>query len=320
MKMDFVAVERGAFAAFLALSLSAYQAPVSSPAEIREGSPPPSEAARTQAPDLTPDELLRNIAARRFTGKPVTIRVTGDSLQFAIEEIRKVSGLSFDIDPAVYELIRKTSSSKNVIIANQMPWDALLDALSKEFGLGIAIVGEGLVLRSIVGGPQRVDVAEPNARLSAWIWILFLALLLAAGTAVILIAVKKAARKQDRTKFALDPGTAEQIKTRILYLFEVEKIHREEDLSLQTLAARLSLPAHHVSWVANEILGQSFSRLVNTYRVDEVKERLRDPKDASRTILDIAFEAGFNTKTAFNKVFKSLTGMTPSEFREKNQG
>lgn len=321
MSMNFASVERRAVAVVLALFLSALQAPVSSPAAIREGSLPSQRAESSPAPDLTPDGLLRNIAARHFTGRPITIRVTGQTLQSAVEAIQKVSGLSIDIDPAVYELIRKTSSNKDVIVANHMPWDALLDVLSREFGLGIAPRGDSLVLRSIISSPRRIDIAEPRDRFPAWVWILLPVLvLLAAGTVVIFVAGKKAARKRDRMKFSLDHTTAEQIKTKILYSFEVEKLHHEEDLSLQTLAARLSLPAHHISWVTNEIIGQSFSRLVNSYRIDEVKERLLDPRDASRTILDIAFEAGFRTKTAFNKVFKSLTGTTPSEFREKSRG
>jgi AraC-like DNA-binding protein len=273
-----------------------------------------------QVPDLSPEELLRNIAAKRFTGKPVTLQVTADNLKSAIEVIQKISGLSIEVDPAIYELARRTSSDRSVILANQMPWDALLEAILGEFRLGITIEGERLVIRSPGRDMQAINSPLQEAHSSAWTWVLPALLLLAVGTGGILIAKKKAARNRSRTKFALDPGPAEEIKTKILYLFEVEKIHREEDLSLQRLSARISAPAHHVSWIVNELLGLSFSRLVNTYRVDEVKKRLGDPRDSGRTILDIAFEAGFNTKTAFNKVFKKQTGMTPSEFRQKALG
>jgi AraC-like DNA-binding protein len=272
-----------------------------------------------QAVDLSAEQLLRNLAAKRFEGKPVTIRVTGDRLKSAVEELIKISGLSFVLDPAAAEFVRRTASEENVIIANQMPWDALLDAILREFQLGIAVEGKRLVIRSAGGDLRVVGITEQESRSSAWMWMIPAAFVLAAGAGWIFAAKRKAARDRGRAKFALDAASAEEIKTKILYLFEVEKIYRDEDLSLQTLSARLSLPAHHLSWVINEVLGFTFSRLVNSYRVNEVKKRLGDPDEAGRTILDIAFEAGFNTKTAFNKVFKQQTGITPSEFREKTQ-
>jgi len=272
-----------------------------------------------QAVDLSAEQLLRNLAAKRFEGKPITIRVTGDRLKSAVEELKKISGLSFMLDPAAAEFVRRTAPKGGIIIGNQMPWDALLDAILKEFQLGITVEGERLVIRSAGGDLQVISIPEPDRRSSAWMWIIPSAFILAAGAGWVFAAKRKAARNRGRSKFALDTAAAEEIKIKILYLFEVEKIYRDEDLSLQTLSARLSLPAHHLSWVINETLGFTFSRLVNSYRIDEVKKRLGDPDEAGRTILDIAFEAGFNTKTAFNKVFKQQTGMTPSEFREKTQ-
>jgi AraC-like DNA-binding protein len=57
--------------------------------------------------------------------------------------------------------------------------------------------------------------------------------------------------------------------------------------------------------------------LVNSYRVEDVKKRLASYQEADKTILDIAFDAGFNTKTSFNRVFKKLTRMTPSQYRRR---
>jgi AraC-like DNA-binding protein len=57
--------------------------------------------------------------------------------------------------------------------------------------------------------------------------------------------------------------------------------------------------------------------LVNTYRVEEVKKRLASLQDKDKTILNIAFDAGFNTKTSFNRVFKKFTRMTPSQYRKR---
>ena len=53
---------------------------------------------------------------------------------------------------------------------------------------------------------------------------------------------------------------------------------------------------------------------VNGYRVDEVKSRLKDPKNSQYTILSIAYDSGFNSKSSFNIIFKKFTGLTPSQF------
>jgi len=273
--------------------------------------------ASHQTPNLTPDELLRNMAARKFTGGPVTIRVTAESFPAAVKAVQKASGLALEVDPGVYEIVRGSASDKDIILANEMPWDALLDVMLRQFRLGLFVEDGKLIIRSSGGGLRVVPPSESAAESLPWPWIILLILLAAA--AGFLVFRKKYARGRGRSKFALGPEAAEEIKTKILYLFEVEKIHHEESLSLQNLSAKLSLPAHHVSWVFNEVLGASFSRFVSTYRINEVKKALADAREADRTILDIAFEAGFGTKTAFNKVFKELTGMTPSEYRDKSR-
>lgn len=76
---------------------------------------------------------------------------------------------------------------------------------------------------------------------------------------------------------------------------------------------------HQLSWIINDVLHLSFSSLINGHRVEEVKTRLSDPSFNSTSILQAALEAGFGTKAAFNRAFKKHTGLTPSEFKNKNQ-
>jgi AraC-like DNA-binding protein len=68
----------------------------------------------------------------------------------------------------------------------------------------------------------------------------------------------------------------------------------------------------------NEKHKKNLYTFVNEYRVKEVIERFSDPKYNNYTILAIAFDAGFNSKTTFNSIFKNHTGLTPSEFRDKS--
>lgn len=90
----------------------------------------------------------------------------------------------------------------------------------------------------------------------------------------------------------------------------------EPELSLNALAEQLSLSPHHLSQVINHGESANFYDFVNAYRVEEVKARLSDPSTRSRSIISIAYDAGFNSKATFNRIFKSSTGLTPSQYRQ----
>jgi len=59
-----------------------------------------------------------------------------------------------------------------------------------------------------------------------------------------------------------------------------------------------------------------FFEFINQYRVNEVKAKITDPAYENLSLLGIAFESGFNTKSAFNRVFKKITGFTPGEYKK----
>ena len=97
---------------------------------------------------------------------------------------------------------------------------------------------------------------------------------------------------------------------------EIEKLYRDETISLQSLSKKLSISPHQLSEIINKKLDKNFWDFINTYRIEEAKKLLRDPKRADQRILSIAFAVGFNTKTAFNNVFKKYTKMTPSQYKK----
>ena len=78
----------------------------------------------------------------------------------------------------------------------------------------------------------------------------------------------------------------------------------------------MKLPPHVLSKVINEGYGRNFFDFINQLRIDELKVRLNDPRFRSYTLLSMAFEVGFNSKTAFNRSFKKLTNQTPSEYMQ----
>jgi AraC-like DNA-binding protein len=98
---------------------------------------------------------------------------------------------------------------------------------------------------------------------------------------------------------------------------EREKPFRDSTLTLQELADRLDVSRHHLSEVLNAERGETFFDFVNGYRVDEVKRMLADRSYENLTLMAIAEEAGFSSKSTFNDSFKRLAGMTPSEYRER---
>lgn len=121
------------------------------------------------------------------------------------------------------------------------------------------------------------------------------------------------AKKYEKSQ--LTPERSERHLNKLLQLMEKEKPFTEGDLTIQKLAEKLSIPAPHLSQTINERLGKSFPDFINSYRVEEAKKNLLDPAFKHLSVLGIAEEVGFSSKSSFNAVFKKHTDMTPSEFR-----
>jgi AraC-like DNA-binding protein len=126
------------------------------------------------------------------------------------------------------------------------------------------------------------------------------------------------ARKYEKS--TLTPERSERYLDRLLSFMKNEKPFTDGDLTIQKLAEKLSIPPHHLSQTINERLGQTFSDFINSYRVEEAKRKLLDPALSHLSVLGIAEEVGFNSKSSFNSVFKKHTNMTPSEFRSQDNG
>ena len=122
---------------------------------------------------------------------------------------------------------------------------------------------------------------------------------------------------QKYEKARLTDKQAEDIATRLLALMASAAPWRRNGLTLVELAAELGEPPHRVSQVLNERLGANFHDFVNEYRVREVTTRLADPTQDHLTLLSLALDAGFSSKSTFNSIFKKFTGKTPSAWRRE---
>lgn len=118
-------------------------------------------------------------------------------------------------------------------------------------------------------------------------------------------------------KSGLSPEKAEAYVASLRGIMETEQLYADSALTLNQLAERLDISPHNLSEIINTRLGQNFFDFVNGYRLEAVKRDLADPQKAHFTILALALDAGFNSKTAFNGIFKKHTGMTPSDFRRR---
>jgi AraC-like DNA-binding protein len=121
-------------------------------------------------------------------------------------------------------------------------------------------------------------------------------------------------------KSGLKESQAREYLETLISFMETDKPFLDRDLSIQDLSDMTGIPRHHITQVLNEKHKKNFFTFINEYRVKEVISRFNDPKNNNFTILAIAFDSGFNSKTTFNSIFKSQTGMTPSEYREKSTG
>ena len=115
-------------------------------------------------------------------------------------------------------------------------------------------------------------------------------------------------------KSSLSDESASLIWQEIDQVMSTEKLYLNPEFRLNELANRMGHSVHHISQVINQEKGVSFSDFLNALRIEEAQKLLRSDKAAQLTILAIAHEAGFNSKTAFYNAFKKFTGQTPSQF------
>lgn len=107
-----------------------------------------------------------------------------------------------------------------------------------------------------------------------------------------------------------------ELKSELNALMQTQEPYLNSDLNLIQLSELLHISPHILSYVINSGFNVNFPQFVNKYRVEKAKQLLQDQEKAKKlSILGIAYESGFNSKTVFNTTFKKITGQTPSEFK-----
>jgi YesN/AraC family two-component response regulator len=122
------------------------------------------------------------------------------------------------------------------------------------------------------------------------------------------------AEKRKYQKSGLSPEAAEALHRTMLEVIQREKLYCLSELSLSDLANRLHTQPNYLSQVINERESRNFFDFINTLRVEEFKRLAAFPENRKYTLMGLAQQCGFNSKSSFNRYFKKITGYSPSEY------
>jgi AraC-like DNA-binding protein len=128
---------------------------------------------------------------------------------------------------------------------------------------------------------------------------------------------KKALKPQNSQKQSASVSkTDKDFIERLTIIMNREKPYTNNELNLYDLASFLNVSSSYLSYILNTCLDINFYQFVNKYRVEEAQRRIKNNDAKKFTLLTIAFESGFNSKASFNRIFKNITGLTPSEYQK----
>lgn len=120
-------------------------------------------------------------------------------------------------------------------------------------------------------------------------------------------------------KSGLHKEEALVVANKLKNLMHSEELYLESELDLPALSKKVDVSVHKLSQVLNEYLNKNFFDFVNEYRIHKVKELLSDPANNRYKIISLAYDSGFNSKSTFYTLFRKYEGITPAQFRQKNQ-
>jgi len=154
-------------------------------------------------------------------------------------------------------------------------------------------------------GQGQAQLSESIVRLT-FIYLVITSLLRVFYPSMVREVIIKAHQQYDYNQ---DLPYVEKLKI----LLEKDKIYRETRLNRAALAEKLGIGEHYLSRIINHHFSKNFNDLINSYRINEAKEKLISDKIQQITL--IGFEVGFNSIASFNRVFKEKTGISPTEYR-----
>ncbi len=129
-----------------------------------------------------------------------------------------------------------------------------------------------------------------------------------------ILSESKIAKKYQHS--SLSKEAHKDLLEKVIYSIKEDELFLDSDLTLQKFSDQLDVNKNYISQVINQEFGCGFNEYINSFRIEKAQELLNDPMKDDLKLLGIAFEAGFNNKTSFTRVFKKKTGQSPSDYRQ----
>ncbi len=124
-------------------------------------------------------------------------------------------------------------------------------------------------------------------------------------------------RERKYEKSGLKDSDAENFLKSLECYMRSEKPFLDPDLTIVSISEKLDIPKHYLTEIINRTLNKNFYTYVNEFRINEAKKKISDKNYSEHSIIRIAYDSGFNSKSTFNKIFKQVTSLTPSEYRQR---
>ena len=123
--------------------------------------------------------------------------------------------------------------------------------------------------------------------------------------------------EKELPKQRLPESEIEVLKSKLEGLIEEEKVYLKNELTLTDLSQELNTTTNNLSWLLNNIYRSNFYEFINRYRIEAFLSKIKNNEHATRTLLSLSLEVGFNSKSTFNKAFKAVLNDTPSNYIKK---
>ncbi|UII75652.1 AraC family transcriptional regulator [Flagellimonas sp. HMM57] len=124
--------------------------------------------------------------------------------------------------------------------------------------------------------------------------------------------------KEKSEKQRLKPDEIQKLQKRLHYFISEEKTFVQPDITLKSLAEKMNTSRNNLSWLLNQTYQVSFYDYINRFRIEEFLLKINNGEHLNHTLLALAMDVGFNSKSTFNKAFKNEMGLTPSDYIKKH--
>jgi len=128
------------------------------------------------------------------------------------------------------------------------------------------------------------------------------------------LAIKTEEKKEKYATSGLSNEAANEKYKYLISKITEDCYYKENNLSLNDLAKKLDMSPNYLSQIINKKEGKNFYDFINSFRVEEFKRLIANPKNKQYTLLALAYDCGFNSKSSFNRSFKKYSGITPSQY------